>query len=314
MPFLQIFMVILPVFMLIAAGALYAKILKVPHDWIDGLMSFAQSVGVPCLLFRAMLDFDMAGGFDPLLLVAFYAAAVVCFAAGILISQRFLGLDKFESAGVGFAAMYSNALLLGVPITEMAFGKGASTVNFMIIAVQPPICYTVGVATIEAFKSNGRGMGKTVKAALWGTLRQPHVVALLLGLICNLAAISLPAFVEMPLEMLAGAALPVALFGLGGVLIRFRIHGSLRKVGVVLALSLIVSPAITLVLGLLFALPTTFLRSAVITSAMAPGVNSYLFARMYRTAEDTISSSIVIGTVISVFTVSLCILVLNAVG
>ncbi|MGB3690443.1 MAG: AEC family transporter, partial [Jannaschia helgolandensis] len=45
-------------------------------------------------------------------------------------------------------------------------------------------------------------------------------------------------------------------------------------------------------------------RAAVLTAAMAPGVNSYLFAAMHGRAVRISASSVLIGTAVSVLTVS----------
>ena len=82
--------------------------------------------------------------------------------------------------------------------------------------------------------------------------------------------------------MMADAALPAALFGLGGVLTRYAIRASLAEAGMITALSLVVHPAIAYGLAPgVFDLPQAFVRAAVVTAAMAPGVNTYVFASLY---------------------------------
>ena len=43
-------------------------------------------------------------------------------------------------------------------------------------------------------------------------------------------------------------------------------------------------------------------RSAVITAAMAPGVNSYIFASMYGRAKRVAASSVLLATAASILT------------
>ena len=49
-------------------------------------------------------------------------------------------------------------------------------------------------------------------------------------------------------------------------------------------------------------LPPAAFRSAVITAAMAPGVNAYLFADMYGVARRIAASSVLLATVGTIFT------------
>ena len=104
--------------------------------------------------------------------------------------------------------------------------------------------------------------------------------------------------------MIARAAIPVALFGLGGVLVRYRIEGDLGPVLLVTAASLILHPALTWVLGTqVFALGTDALRSATVTAAVAPGVNAYMFAHMYGVGKRVNASAVLVATAASILTV-----------
>jgi predicted permease len=101
------------------------------------------------------------------------------------------------------------------------------------------------------------------------------------------------------------AALPAALFGLGGVLYRYRPEGDAGVIAMICGVSLIVHPAIAWGLGsTLGALSQEQLRGAVVTAAMAPGVNTYIFADMYGAARRVVASSILIGTGLTVISAS----------
>ena len=104
-------------------------------------------------------------------------------------------------------------------------------------------------------------------------------------------------------EMIGRAGLPAALFGLGGVLVRYRPEGDLRIVAMISALSLLLHPAITFLLGThAFALSISDLRSATVTGAMAPGINAYLFAHMYGVGKRVAATAVLIGTALSIVT------------
>ena len=73
----------------------------------------------------------------------------------------------------------------------------------------------------------------------------------------------------------------------------------------VVTLSLIVHPIIVLLLGrYVFHLDDGPLYSAMITSSMAPGINAFVFASLYQRAIGVAASSVLLGTAISVLTVS----------
>ena len=85
--------------------------------------------------------------------------------------------------------------------------------------------------------------------------------------------------------MITAVALPAALFGMGGVLYQYRPQGDIGPIIMICAVSLIIHPAIVWFSGLNFDLSETQLRSTVITAAMAPGINTYVFANIYGRAN-----------------------------
>ena len=67
-------------------------------------------------------------------------------------------------------------------------------------------------------------------------------------------------------------------------------------------LSLLVHPAIAYSMTtVVFDLPVGMVRAAVLTAAMAPGVNTYIFASMYNRAMGVNSSAVLLLTLVSIF-------------
>ena len=60
--------VILPVFLVIGFGYVAVWRGVFPQSGIDGLMRFTQNFAIPCLLFKAIAEIDLAASFDPKLL------------------------------------------------------------------------------------------------------------------------------------------------------------------------------------------------------------------------------------------------------
>ncbi|MEL6220304.1 MAG: AEC family transporter, partial [Pseudomonadota bacterium] len=107
------------------------------------------------------------------------------------------------------------------------------------------------------------------------------------------------------IDLLASAALPVALFGLGGVLTRYKLRAEVSEALMVSAFSLILHPLIAYVLAAhVFGLGDAFVRAAVLIAAMPPGVNGYIFAAMYGRAVGTAASTVLLATALSVVTVT----------
>jgi malonate transporter len=69
-------------------------------------------------------------------------------------------------------------------------------------------------------------------------------------------------------------------------------------------MSLIIQPALVWLLAWQLQLPDTTTRVIVLMAAAAPGLNAYLFAAMYNRGQDSAASSVLLSTLLSVFTIS----------
>lgn len=304
----SLFDVILPVFLVIGFGYAVAWRGWFAPAAVDGLQRFAQNFAVPVLLFRSMATLDLSAEFDPWLLLAFYAGALTSFAVGLTVARRVIGRSPEDAVAIGFACLFSNSLLLGIPIMERAYGPQSLAGNFTIIAMHSPLLYTLGITAMEFTRARGTGVapGRVALRALNGVVRTPLVIGILCGLAMNLltqGGLVMPEGFWAAVEMIARSALPAALFGLGGVLLRYRPQGDAASIALICGCSLILHPGLTWGLGQAFGLDAGGLRSAVVTAAMAPGVNAFLFASLYQSAIRSAASAVLIATALSILTV-----------
>ncbi len=291
-----LFDVILPVFLVIGFGYVARWRRLITDAQVDGVVWFTQTFAIPCLLFVAIARLDLSQNFDWRLLISFYTGAIVGFALGFGGARLLFKRDWEDCVAIGFVALFSNSVLLGLPITERAYGANALAANYAIIAVHSPFCYAIGITAMELVRNRGGRLRDTAGRVLAAMFRNALVIGIALGFVVNLTALPIPGVVDQALDMMVRAALPAALFGLGGVLYLYRPEGDLRTICYVVILSLVIHPALTYGLARAFGLGTEALRSAVVTAAMAPGVNAYVFANLYGRARRVAASSVLIGT------------------
>lgn len=303
--------VVLPVFLVIGAGYLAVWRGLFSDSGVDGLMVFTQKFAIPCLLFSAIATLDLGEGFDWRLLVSYYAGSATVFALGIAGARGIFGRSWPDAIAIGFVALFANSVLLGLPITERAYGPDALVPNYAIVAIHAPFCYVLGITTMEIATAQSRAPLRLLATVGKAVFRNGLMIGIMIGFAVNLSGLPIPAIVGEALDLMIRAALPAALFGLGGVLYRYRPEGDAKVIAFVCVLSLLVHPAIAFTLGsLATGLSTGQMRSAVLTAAMAPGVNAYLFANMYGAARRVAASSVLIGTALTVLTASAWLLIL----
>ncbi|OAN80165.1 malonate transporter [Jannaschia sp. EhC01] len=301
--------VVLPVFLVVGAGYVAVWRGLFADSAVDGLMVFTQKFAIPCLLFTAIATLDLGAEFDLTLLAAYYGGAGACFVLGIFGARLLFDRPWPDCVAMGFAVMFANTVLLGLPVMERAFGPASLAPNYTIIAFNAGFCFLIGITTMEIVRAETRGLAlaKTVADAIF---RNSLMIGIMAGFAVNLSGLSIPAVAQDALDLMIRAALPAALFGLGGVLYRYKPEGDAGAIAMLCVLALVIHPAITWTIGTLGGLSTGQMRSAVLTASMAPGVNAYIFANMYGVARRVVASTVLIATALTVLSASVWLLIL----
>ena len=189
----------------------------------------------------------------------------------------------------------------------------SSIVIYALVAIHAPYCYIVGITTMEIVRADGQPFGKTARRILKEIFSNSLTIGLLLGFAVNISGVALPTFVWSPIKMMVSAAIPTALFALGGIMVRYKLADRIGETFVVLVLKLLVHPGIAYLLATqVFDMSIEFTRAAVMTGAMAPGINVYVFASMYDRAKGTAANAVLLGTAASIVSVSFWLFMLGS--
>ena len=311
---LAILQVVSPVFLVVGAGYLAARLKWFPDEGVDALILFVIRFATPCLLFSAMYNVSLSTAFEWRLLFAYYAPALICF-GGTLVVARALGRRPGEAVAIAFGALFSNALLFGLPIMLLAYGEAAAQPAYGVLAMQSPLLFTIGMVAMEVSRRDGTGAWAALRRAARSMASNALMMGVLAGLTLNVAGVRLPGSLENAVDLLAQATLPTALFGLGAALTRYRLQADFRWALGVAAVSLLAHPAMTWLLAEgVFDLEDVYVRAAVVMAAMPPGFNVYVFATMYKRGESVAAGAVLLSTALSIFSVTLWLTLLGGAG
>ena len=310
---IEILLVTLPVFILLGAGYLVVKIGYLSSDISDHLNQFAVKFAVPVLLFRAVYLLDFQQAFEPAMLMVFYLSCFVCFVIAAVLARTWWKRMPGESVSIGFSAFFSNSVMLGIPIAERGFGDQVLTPVLGIVVFHAPVLYAFGMISMEFARRDGSSFSETIIKAMVSIFTNPLMIGILAGLAANLIDLQLPEFARAAVDMVADAAIPVALVALGAALTRYEMKSELGETSMVSFISLFVHPAIAFsVCHYLLNLDPVYVQAAVLVACMPPGMNGYVFASLYNRAVGTAASTVLLATAISVVTVSLWLSLLKA--
>lgn len=289
-----VFNALIPVFGLILLGWLLGARGIIPSEGSKTLGVITFKLFMPVLLFSGLARADLAEALSPQLLLFYFIPAIAVFLGINLLMHRRLG----RSSSMGLAASYSNNVLVGIPLITVMLGVDSLVYLFAILVFHSLILFTLQ-SIYNAFWGGG-DQGLDWRGLL-SSLANPLIIGLALGALVNLTGLPIPAPLWRIIELLAAAALPVALLMLGMSLSGYRLHLSGSMLLLTLS-KLLVMPALVLGAGWLIpGLNPTAHAVLVLMAACPTGVNVLAFS-MGPTDVRIISSVIFLSTLLAAAT------------
>lgn len=279
----------------------------------NALAAFVFYFAIPVMLFRNMatttLPEEIAWGY----LLSYFIGVTIIFAVGMTVARLAFGGSFERQAIIGFGSAFGNSVLLGIPLVLTSFGEQASLPLFLLLAFHSTVLFTAITVILEV----GRGGREELRAvplkALTGLVTNPILWGMTGGIAFNLLGLELPGPVDRFASMVAGAAVPCALFSVGASLRAYRIVGALKPATMIVALKLVGHPLVVWLLATrVFDVPALWAKVVVLLAALPVGVNVYLFGTRYDAGQAESAAAILISSILSVVTLSVVLYWLGA--
>jgi malonate transporter len=251
------------------------------------------SVMTPCLLFTGVAAADLGALLSEPLIVS-TAAAAGCFGLHALLVR---GRDRGTRIVGALAAGYTNANYIGIPVATYVLGDAALVVP--IVMLQLLIITPVAQALLEV-ATTGRA---SVRSTLTAPLRNPLIVAVLLGLVTSVTGLRLPAVLAHPIATIGSAAVPVVLIAFGMSLSgRPVLAAGPDRVATIAAVALktVGMPALAFLLAVAFGLTHAATYAVTVLAALPTAQNIFLYAQRFRTGLTVARDAVFLSTVVCV--------------
>jgi len=299
-------MVVLPIFALILAGYVVRRIgVLGPHSTAE-LNRFVVYLALPALLFDIIAHARWADIWQPGFVGAFGISAVAIFA--LTVGIRLRSLHHLADAAIdGLNAGYANTGFIGFPLALVALGSQALAPTAVATIITVCLLFAMAIVLIEVGLQTEKRRGRLAMKVGRSLLRNPLLVAPVLGALVPACGLSIPPAAETFLKLMGGAAAPCALVTLGLFLAQKR-DPSERNIGstiLLVGLKLVLQPVLAWVLATyVFGLSPLLTHTAVLLAALPTGTGPFMLAEFYRREAQVTSSAILASTVVSIVTVS----------
>lgn len=276
--------IILPVFMIIAAGYLYTRMrgasAKTEMAHVNRISS---ELLCPLLLFSALAskDFDVAANL-PLLL----AGGLIALGSGLL-AWPLARLFGFDARTFVPPMIYNNCGNMGLPLAVLAFGQAGLPQAVALFMACSLAYFTVGIRILE----HGRDSHGSVLRRM---AKNPMMQAMTLGMLFAVLKISLPGVLMQALRLLGEASIPLMLLALGVRMTDVDLRSwRIGLIGAVvcplagLATAMALDPWLTL---------TAQQRGQMyLFAALPPSVMSFMVAESFEQEPDKVAAIVLLG-------------------
>jgi len=296
--------VVIPVFGLILTGYLAGRFEVLGADSAAALTRFVYYFAFPAALFVFSARAPIDRTFNWPFIGAFVAGSGLTLLIALIAGRLCFGHDLATLSVVGFTAIFGNVIAMGLPLLLTAYGPDAALPPIVVALVFSVLFISSVIAVLEATRASGPSTLRVASQVAGTLLRNPVVIAPVLGIFYSLTGQPLPKAVGNYLDLMAAAVGPAALFAVGLSLVGRKLVGNIGEVIWLSVLKAVVNPVLTFVLvTYAFVMEPLWAQAAVILSAMPVGTNPYVIAQQYNVHVKTVSPTIVISTVLSVITV-----------
>ncbi|MFE4329401.1 AEC family transporter [Streptomyces sp. NPDC056831] len=288
---------------------------------------FVFHVAMPAALFT-MVSGARPAAFANSSMVAFAAGTALVCGLGFVAAGRLFGRGTADRAIGSMASGYVNSANLGIPVAVQVLGDAsfvAQIILFQVLLVSPVILTLLDTGT-----GTGSGKGVVVRRMLTMPVRNPIIMASLLGVVVSALGLRLPHALAHSFDLLGAAAVPTALITLGLSLngrpvadgptertgpAQSTVRAKRAEVVVTVALKTLVQPLIAFVVGgPLLHLPDHQLMAVVLCSALPTAQNAFIYAQQYGLDTRVARDSVVASTVVSMATLSFATWALGTTG
>lgn len=307
--FVQQFYALLPFFILIVTGYILVRYFKWSQQFTEGLTRFLFNLAIPVMLFGVMSKFHTQKEMDPTLILAYFGASFILFLIEKIYAKYVLKLSSQEGSVFGIGGIFSNNVMIGIPLIMLFLGDEAIAVSALIISFNALLLWSLVSFAIE-WAEHGSLSLKGFALTLRGVFKNPIVIGIVLGLFVSFLRIPIPNFATSTITMFSNMVAPLSLLTLGMGLAKYKLGANLKVSINITVFKLILHPLIIWIAAVLLGLPAFETKAIVILGSIATGMNVYLMALKFKVIEDATASSIILTTIFSAITTPVIVVLL----
>ena len=285
-----------PIFLLMVLGYVFNKIGLMDEKAASWMNKFVFKVALPLLLFQDLTEQDFAGTWNGKFVLFCFMATLISIAIITLFSILVVK-DKSIRGEFIQGSYRSSAALLGLAFIHNIYGEASTGMAPLMILGSVPIynIFAVIILTLSAKNESSGNKKGLVRKTLFGIVKNPIIIGILIGLLWSLLKIPEPKLVKTTVEDIAALATPLGLMSMGATFDYKKALGNLKVALVASFIKLFVLVAVFMPLAVILGFAGEQVIAILVMLGSATTVSSYIMAKSMG-HEGTLTSSVVMLT------------------
>ena len=300
----MVFQVILPILILLMMGYLSVIIKLVTPEQIKSLSAFVIKIALPAFLIHALSGKNLHDIWHPAYFIAYGGGSLILFFLAFVIYRTYFNNSLTHSAVISMGASMSNTGFMGTAILTMLMGAHAAIYISLTLIIENLVIIALMLILAEAGLHQQQKLLPLLKQTFCNLLKNPVIIAIIIGMGCILLGLHLPTKLDQALELLGRTASPLALFAIGGSLVGIGIT-SVNTQSILLAgFNVILMPAV--IFGLFLLLPNVsqeMLYAGTLIAALPMPIAFGIFGQAYGLNERALTP-LMLSTIVGFIGVS----------
>jgi hypothetical protein len=310
MGILSVINTIAPLFLIILVGVLVQRFQHVGDEWLKVLNEFALKIGLPALIFSALVKVPFSFSEQSSLILINSVYIVGCFLLAVVVGKM-LRLNKQMFRTLFICLFFGNISYLGIPILDKVLGEGIHQTVVLIVAIYLFWLSTVGIGYLDyGIEKNKKAV---IKNALKNLIKNPLLIAVVFGIIVGSLHVVVYPILQQALDMLAASVTPVVLIVIGLFIGKSK-FGKLKEwfpVALFTIATLLLLPACLYFVLKIFGFTPELYPSSILEAAMPLAITPFALADIYDLNKTFIARSVVLSTILSILSIPLWVYILG---
>jgi predicted permease len=310
---LSVLNVLLPIFALILLGFICRRTHRLGPDAASEINRMVVWLCLPALLFSVTATSTWEQIWHPGFVIAFTLSTLAIFVITLLLRWR-KGANLADASIDALGGSYSNAGYIGIPLCVMVLGQDGLEPALVGALIVVCVLFSLALICVEVGLQTERRPHRIVLKVLLALAKNPLVVSPILGALWASSGAPLPAALEKLLSLLGAATSPCALVALG-LFLAEKQQGTRQGTSLLVLIKLIAHPLLTWILVFhVFDVPLLWANAALLLSALPTGTGPFMLAEYYKREASLVSSTILVSTLGSLITLSICLYLISHPG